>query len=223
MVQGFLQICQILRTLNRQRTKIQSNNLELSTKWRATKFQLIFPFYIYFSWCNAISLFNIPATFPSFFFLFFDPRGRPLSRPVVITIFTHVVRPYVLSVFLYVSTYVPTFQNRPKQTYLYCRPGLWAGRVDHWWLLSFFSLFWGSTSKMVAVGLVDQGKTDRRVKTQVWLGQSGDWGLWDWIMWYAAAEVYLFHRGILNKILCHMWHMRSPYNDLFTNLSSRGF
>ena len=39
-----------------------------------------------------------------------DPRGRPQSRPVVITMFTHVVRP---------STdhpYVPKFQNQAQIT-----------------------------------------------------------------------------------------------------------
>ena len=42
----------------------------------------------------------------------FNPRGRPQSRPVVITIFTQSVRPSV----------------HPSQT---LKQGLWAGRVDH--------------------------------------------------------------------------------------------
>ena len=53
-----------------------------------------------------------------------DPRGRPHQfRPVVITIFTQSVRPSL----------------RPKTSKSsdnHYRPGLWAGREDHWWLLS---------------------------------------------------------------------------------------
>ena len=48
-----------------------------------------------------------------------DPRGRPQSRPVVITIFTHVVRPS------------PLFKIDQNKTDLHCRPVLWTGRVDH--------------------------------------------------------------------------------------------
>ena len=45
-----------------------------------------------------------------------DPRGRPQSRPVVITIFTQCpfVRP-----------------KTSKSSDNHCRPELWAGRVDH--------------------------------------------------------------------------------------------
>ena len=69
---------------------------------------------------------------------FIDPRGRPQSRPVVITIFTQSVRLFV----------------RPKTSKSsdnHVRPGLWAGRVDHWWLLPVlfefvFDLKWKNNS-----------------------------------------------------------------------------
>ena len=58
---------------------------------------------------------------------YIDPRGRPQSGQVVITIVTHVVRPSAHpSVRLCV---------RPKTDILtgnHCRLGLFAGRVDHW-------------------------------------------------------------------------------------------
>ena len=54
-----------------------------------------------------------------------DPRGRPQSRPVVITIFIHVVSQ---------SVSPPVRPGTKLQNH--CWPGLWAGRVDHWWLLS---------------------------------------------------------------------------------------
>ena len=50
------------------------------------------------------------------------------TMPVVITIFTQSVPPSV----------------RPKTSKSsdnHCRPGLWAGRVDHWWLLSCIYIF----------------------------------------------------------------------------------
>ena len=58
-----------------------------------------------------------------------DPGGRPQSRPVVINIFAHVVRPSV-------------HPKTSKSSENYCRPGLWAGRVDHWWLLSCYYYTW---------------------------------------------------------------------------------
>ena len=58
-----------------------------------------------------------------------DPRGLPQSRPVVITIFTHVVRPSVRP------------SVRPYSRDNHCRPGLWAGQVDHWWLVSCSLLY----------------------------------------------------------------------------------
>ena len=63
-----------------------------------------------------------------------DPRGRSQFRSVVITIFTQCpsvypsVRPYVCP-------------KTSKSSDNHCRPGLWAGRVDHWWLLSCSSCF----------------------------------------------------------------------------------
>ena len=51
-------------------------------------------------------------------------RARPLSRSIVITIFTHVVRPS---------------QNCTiKQKLNHSRPGLWADQVAHWWLLVLY-------------------------------------------------------------------------------------
>ena len=63
-----------------------------------------------------------------------DPRGRPQSRPEVITILTQVIRQFV-------RTYV-LLSVRPrnsKSSENHCRPGLWAGRLDHWWPLPCMS------------------------------------------------------------------------------------
>ena len=67
---------------------------------------------------------------------FFDPRGRPHFRPVI-TILTQIVHPYVR------MSFCPSVRSsvRPKiskSSDNHCRPDLWAGRVDHWWLLSSF-------------------------------------------------------------------------------------
>ena len=56
------------------------------------------------------------------YFCIVDPRGRPQSRPVVITIFAQSVRQSVRP------------SVRPKTSISsdnHCRPGLWAGRMDH--------------------------------------------------------------------------------------------
>ena len=53
------------------------------------------------------------------------------SRPVVITIFTQIVRPSFCP-----SVYPSVRPKISKSSDNHCRPGLWAGRVDHWWLLS---------------------------------------------------------------------------------------
>ena len=68
------------------------------------------------------------------------------TRPVVTTIFTHVVH---TSVCLYVCT-SPLFKIDQNKTDLHCRPGLWTGRVDHWWPLSY--TFFRSCSVWVTSG-----------------------------------------------------------------------
>ena len=60
------------------------------------------------------------------FFTFIDPRGRPQSRPVVITIFTQ-----------FSSSVLPSV--RPSQNFKI--KGLWAGQVDHWCLLFLYLVF----------------------------------------------------------------------------------
>ena len=65
--------------------------------------------------------------------LYFDPRGRAQSRLAVLTIFMQVVRPSVRpSVRPYAS------HKASKSSENHCRLWLWAGWVDHWWLLSCF-------------------------------------------------------------------------------------
>ena len=59
-----------------------------------------------------------------------DPRGRPQT-----TIFTQ----SVLSVRKYVRPSVRPITSKSSDNH--CKPGLWAGRVDHWWLLSCFLSF----------------------------------------------------------------------------------
>ena len=68
-----------------------------------------------------------------------DPRGRPQSRPrpVVITIFTQSVCPSIR------PCVRPKTSNSSDN---HCRLGLWAGRVDHWWLLSCIFWIWRTVS-----------------------------------------------------------------------------
>ena len=73
-----------------------------------------------------------------------DPQGRPHSRPVVITISTQVVRP----------------SARPKTSKSsdnHCQPGLWTGRVDHWWLLYciiYFRFYYSSLLQLLTTLLL---------------------------------------------------------------------
>ena len=70
-----------------------------------------------------------------------DPGGRPQSRPVVITIFTHVVRPSVR----------PAGRHKTsKSSDNHCRAGLWAGQVDHCWLLSCCYIIINNTSILLS-------------------------------------------------------------------------
>ena len=55
------------------------------------------------------------------------------TRPAVITIFTQVVRTYV-------GHSLRPSQNFKVKRKSLCRPELWAGRVDHWWLFTISSL-----------------------------------------------------------------------------------
>ena len=71
------------------------------------------------SFPSSVSLFLYNPTFCHKVLI--DPRGRPQSRPVVITIFTQSVRQ---------SVRLSVRPKTSKSSDNLCRP-LWAGRVDH--------------------------------------------------------------------------------------------
>ena len=75
---------------------------------------------------------------------------RPTTVPaLVITIFTQSVRQSVrTSVLPSVRPYIRSKTSKSSDNH--CRPGLWAGRVDHWWLLScIFLISFLTTEKIL--------------------------------------------------------------------------
>ena len=103
---------------------------------------------------------------------------------------------------------------RPKTSKSYdnhCRPGLWGGRVDHWWLLPCDHYF----HKMLSVRKSQNVKINRKPLP------AGDCGLAEWIINDSCTMIIcLFHAlplGHLPLLKRSLWKEISPPKA--TNLS----